>query len=109
MFNATSGQVSSATFTSNQVAAHSTTSDCWTVIEKTVYDLSGYGQAHPGGATNITALCGKDATSAFGGQHGFAGTPANVLGAMAIGTLEGQSTLPSTNVVYGDDEEGDDD
>ena len=107
--NAASGRVSSATFTSNQVAAHSTTSDCWTVIEKTVYDLSGYGQAHPGGAANITALCGKDATAAFAGQHGFAGTPANVLAAMAIGTLEGQSTLPSTNVVYGDDEEGDDD
>jgi cytochrome b involved in lipid metabolism len=105
--DAAGGQVPSATFTSNQVAAHSTGSDCWTVIEKTVYDLSGYGQEHPGGAANIAALCGKDATSAFAGQHGFAGTPANVLAAMAIGTLEGQSSLPSTKVVYG--EEGDDD
>ena len=104
-----SGQASTKTFTSSQVAAHSTTSDCWTVIEKTVYDLSSYGKDHPGGASNITALCGKDATSAFAGQHGFAGTPANVLAAMAIGSLEGQSSLPSTNVVYGEDEEGDDD
>ncbi len=104
-----SGSESAAgTFTSSQVAAHSTTSDCWTVIEKTVYALSSYAKEHPGGAGDINALCGKDATAAFAGQHGFAGTPANVLAAMAIGTLEGPATLPSTDIVYGEDE-GDDD
>ena len=102
------GQSVVGTFTASQVASHSTTSDCWTVIEKTVYDLSSYAKEHPGGASYITALCGKDATSAFAGQHGFAGTPANVLAAMAIGSLEGPATLPSTDVVYGE-EEGDDD
>lgn len=102
------GQSATGTYTATQVSSHSTTSDCWTVIEKTVYDLSSYAKEHPGGAANITALCGKDATSAFAGQHGFAGTPANVLAAMAIGTLEGPATLPSTDVVYGE-EEGDDD
>ncbi|MFY8027074.1 MAG: cytochrome b5 domain-containing protein [Aquiluna sp.] len=92
---------------SSEIVKHNAPSDCWTVIETTVYDLSSYAQDHPGGAANITALCGNDATSAFTGQHGFTGVPAKVLSAMAIGTLEGTSTLPSTDVVYGEGRDDD--
>jgi hypothetical protein len=71
-----------------------------------VYDLSGYGAEHPGGASQIQALCGTDATAAFSSEHGFVGTPANVLAAMKIGELEAGATLPPADIVYG---EGDDD
>lgn len=94
-----------AVFSADQISSHTSISDCWTVIEKTVYDLSGYAQEHPGGANNISALCGKDATSAFAGQHGFKGVPANVLSSMAIGTFIGTAKLPSTNIVYGENED----
>ena len=101
----------SNSYTAEQIASHSTANDCWTLIDTTVYDLSSYANEHPGGAGNITALCGVDATSAFAGQHGFTGVPANVLAPMAIGSLDGASTLPSTKVTYGEgeDEEGDED
>jgi cytochrome b involved in lipid metabolism len=79
------------------------------VVGDTVYNLSGYAADHPGGASNIAALCGKDATASFSSQHGFGGVPANVLAAMAIGTIEPGSSLPPTNVVYGDNESDDDD
>lgn len=90
-------------YSAEEVARHSTILDCWTLIENKVYDLSGFASKHPGGANNIAALCGKDATSAFANQHGFSGTPANVLASMAIGELTGNSTLSPTDVVYGDD------
>lgn len=93
-----------AVFTADEVLAHASVSDCWVVVEKTVYDLSGYSNSHPGGAGNIAALCGKDATSAFSAQHGFTGRPADTLAAMAIGTYDGIGKLPATNVTYGDDD-----
>lgn len=100
---------SSTAYAGSAVAKHSTASDCWTVVGDNVYNLSGYAADHPGGASNIAALCGKDATASFSSQHGFGGVPANVLAAMAIGTIEPGSGLPPTNVVYGDNESDDDD
>jgi len=99
-----SAAASTTNFSASDIAKHSSTSDCWTLIETTVYDLSAYSKEHPGGAGNIAALCGKDASSAFANQHGLARTPASVLATMAIGQLEGPATLPSTNIVYGDDD-----
>lgn len=49
----------------DEVAKHTTASDCWFIIAGNVYDVSGYASAHPGGAREITSYCGKDATGAF--------------------------------------------
>jgi cytochrome b involved in lipid metabolism len=95
--------------TADQLLAHSTLSSCWAAVNGSVYDLSGYAAEHPGGASQIQALCGTDATAAFSGEHGFSGTPANVLAAMKIGELETGATLPSADVVYGEDEDDEDD
>lgn len=94
----------SAIFSASDVLAHASASDCWVVVDGTVYDLSGYSNSHPGGAGNISALCGKDATSAFSSQHGFTGRPADTLAAMAIGKFDSSGKLPATNVTYGDDD-----
>ena len=93
--------------TGTEVAKHNSSTDCWTAIESTVYDLTSYVRDHPGGAQNITALCGLDATSVFASQHGFNGAPANVLSSFAIGTLSStQGLSPVQGLSYG---EGDDD
>lgn len=48
------------------VALHSTPTDCWLVIESKVYDVTKFvaSKRHPGGAA-ILQGCGKDATELF--------------------------------------------
>jgi cytochrome b involved in lipid metabolism len=55
--------------TSADLVTHSESSDCWLVIENTVYDLTSYAPHHPGGSQVITNLCGTDATSEYLAQH----------------------------------------
>ncbi len=50
--------------TFNEVSTHNKPEDCWIIINRKVYDVSGYGQKHPGGEI-IYSYCGKDATSVF--------------------------------------------
>lgn len=52
-------------FTVAEVATHNKESDCWTIIENKVYDITGYINSHPGGKENILIACGTDATSMF--------------------------------------------
>jgi cytochrome b involved in lipid metabolism len=90
--------------TATEVAKHNTATDCWSVVNKNVYDLTSYVSSHPGGASAISALCGKDATSAFTGQHGGQAKPTNVLASFKLGTLSGTNTLP---IAVGEEEEKD--
>ncbi len=50
-----------------EIAKHSSTSDCWIIIDSRVYDVTTYLKAHPGGAGSIATYCGKDASAAFAG------------------------------------------
>lgn len=58
----------SATFTPAQVATHSSTSDCWLIINNQVYNVTTFLAEHPGGASTIIPYCGKEATQAFDTQ-----------------------------------------
>ena len=58
------------TYTVAQVQTHNTASDCWSIVNGKVYNLTSYAPFHPGGAAAINALCGTNATAIFGGQHG---------------------------------------
>jgi len=99
--------------TSAEVLKHSTGSDCWSVIKGEVYDLTTYVKDHPGGANLIKAICGKDGSAAFAGEHAGAAKPKNILAAFALGPLVAGATLPEAQVQYDEDEheeeEGDDD
>eukprot|EP00199_Chlamydomonas_sp_CCMP681_P000537 CAMPEP_0119106878 /NCGR_PEP_ID=MMETSP1180-20130426/6757_1 /TAXON_ID=3052 ORGANISM="Chlamydomonas cf sp, Strain CCMP681" /NCGR_SAMPLE_ID=MMETSP1180 /ASSEMBLY_ACC=CAM_ASM_000741 /LENGTH=471 /DNA_ID=CAMNT_0007092277 /DNA_START=33 /DNA_END=1448 /DNA_ORIENTATION=+ len=53
-------------YTLAQIAEHSTSDDCWLVVEGKVYDVSGWG--HPGGDV-IYSYAGRDATEAFNVLH----------------------------------------
>ena len=94
------------TYTSAQIASHNSGASCWGVVSNSVYDLTSYVSSHPGGASAIQALCGKDATSAFTGQHGGQSSPTNVLASFKLGTLSGTNTLATA---VGEEEEEDDD
>lgn len=73
--------------TAAEVATHNTAADCWSVVDGTVYNLTSYIAAHPGGAAAITNLCGADGSGAFSSQHGTEAAPAQALAALAVGTL----------------------
>jgi cytochrome b involved in lipid metabolism len=74
-------------FTLVQIAIHKTSGDCWTAINGKVYDVSNYGDKHPGGKENILKTCGVDGSQAYNKKHGGQSKPANVLDTMLIGSL----------------------
>lgn len=69
------------------VRKHHTKTNCWTVIGKNVYKLTKFIKKHPGGSKRIIALCGKNGTKAFRGQHGSGGKANSVLKKYKIGVL----------------------
>jgi cytochrome b involved in lipid metabolism len=71
----------------NSVAQRNTPANCWAVVSNQVYNLTAYITAHPGGAVNITNLCGTDATAAFANEHGQSAKPNTALKSFVIGTL----------------------
>ncbi len=95
---ATSGTASTGTapatagsggYTFAQVQQHASTSSCWAVIDGSVYDLTSWISAHPGGPGVITGLCGTDATGTFTAKHGTQALPAERLAGLKIGAFAG--------------------
>lgn len=77
----------SQTYTMAIVATHKTKTDCWTVVNGSVYDVTSWINKHPGGAQAILSLCGKDGSTAFSDQHGGQRKPEQELASFLIGTL----------------------
>lgn len=61
-------------FTEDQVAAHNSADDCWTIVSGTVYDITDYIPRHPGG-DRILQACGQDGTSLFNERQTAEGEP----------------------------------
>lgn len=94
------------TYTAAEVAKHNSASSCWSVVNGNVYDLTSYVSSHPGGASVIKAICGKDGTAAFTGQHGGSKTPTSVLASFKLGALSGSAAgLSSAPAQSGEQEE----
>lgn len=74
-------------YTLSQVAEHADASSCWTAVDNKVYDLTPFIKKHPGGASNIMKICGKDGTAAFSKKHGGDQKPENTLDGFYIGLL----------------------
>ena len=53
-----------------EVERHASPDDCWSVVNGTVYDLTGFIARHPAGAGAVIGMCGRDATADFVGEHG---------------------------------------
>ncbi len=75
------------TYTAAQVATHSSQSDCWTIVNGGVYNLTSWVSKHPGGSRAILSMCGEDSSESFNEQHGGQGGPERVLASYKIGTL----------------------
>ena len=80
--------VSTRSYSKSTVAKHNKASDCWTIVDGKVYNLTKFVAKHPGGRKRIIRMCGRDASAAFRGQHS-SGSRANtvVLKRYKIGTL----------------------
>jgi delta8-fatty-acid desaturase len=69
------------------VKKHKTKKNCWSVVGKNVYRLTSFISRHPGGSKRIIAMCGKNATAKFRGQHGTGGRANTTLAKYKIGVL----------------------
>ncbi len=76
-----------ATYSLADVAAHNTQTDCWTVVFEKVYNITTYIRNHPGGASSISKICGKDGTAIFDNKHGGSSSQALILSTYKIGVL----------------------
>jgi cytochrome b involved in lipid metabolism len=75
-------------YTMATVATHNTSSNCWTAVNGSVYNVTSWISQHPGGAGAILGMCGVDASSAFDAQHGGQRRPESELASFKIGTLK---------------------
>jgi uncharacterized membrane protein len=73
------------TYNAADLKKHATAASCWSAINGNVYDLTKWINRHPGGASVIKGLCGRDGSAGFNGQHGGASRPASELAAFKIG------------------------
>lgn len=51
--------------TTAEVAKHGDQSDCWLIINGSVYNVTGYLNSHPGGVAGVVQYCGRDATQGY--------------------------------------------
>jgi len=61
--------MSKPVFTREDVAKHNTAEDCWLIIDNKVLDVTKFMKFHPGGATVIAQLAGRDVTEEFYALH----------------------------------------
>lgn len=73
--------------TMNEVATHKSSASCWSVINGSVYDLTGWIPNHPGGPQRILQICGIDGSAKFNGQHGGSSKVLKILAGFKIGTV----------------------
>ncbi len=48
------GRDGCAVYSAKEVARHTTPDDCWLIVKGKVYDVSGWGENHPGGVVIYT-------------------------------------------------------
>ena len=102
----------------SEIKTHNLKSDCWSIVNGNVYNLTSYVKSHPGGASVIANICGKDGSKAFVNQHNTQGKPNNVLSSFLLGPVgasitaeAGQKVIEPPVAGKGDesDEESDED
>lgn len=70
-----------------EVARHATSTDCWTIVDGSVYDVTSFIARHPAGPGDIERMCGRDASDSFLGQHQGQAEPEDWLATLRIGTV----------------------
>ncbi len=75
-------------YTLEEVQAHDSETDCYAVVDGSVYDLTAFIANHPGGEGAIKNLCGIDGTEEFAKIHGDSEKAKAALANLEIGTLQ---------------------
>jgi cytochrome b involved in lipid metabolism len=75
-------------FTMAMVAEGGSPTKCWSAVNGNVYDLTAYAPKHPGGKEQVYAICGKDGTQLFEGQHSMSQKAKDALEKLKIGILK---------------------
>lgn len=83
----TSVKTPTSGYTLAQIAQHADSTSCYSTVNGMVYDLTKWITRHPGGQREILAICGRDGSSAFNGQHGGDARPEQLLAGFEIGVL----------------------
>jgi cytochrome b involved in lipid metabolism len=81
------GAATGKSISAARVAKHDSTASCWSIVGRSVYDLTSYVNRHPGGSRQITMICGRNGTAAFRGQHAGDSGVARDLAPYRIGQL----------------------
>lgn len=71
-----------------QVKKNNKSTSCWTVVNNKVYNVTEWINQHPGGASRILGLCGKNGTAMFREMHSGQSAPENILASYQIGVLK---------------------
>jgi hypothetical protein len=74
-------------YTMAKVKENNSATSCWSLINGNVYDLTKWINSHPGGASAIKGICGRDGSSNFNGRHGGQSNPAENLAGYLLGPL----------------------
>ena len=71
----------------SEIKTHNSKTDCWSIVNGNVYNLTSYVKNHPGGEAVLANICGKDGSKAFANQHNSQSKPNNVLKSFLLGSL----------------------
>jgi chitodextrinase len=74
-------------YTLAQVQTHNTSTNCWTIVNNKVYNLTSYIALHPGGSSALISICGNNGTTAFSNQHSGSTNANNTIASYYIGDL----------------------
>merc|ERR1712217_50416 len=80
--------------TAEEVAKHRKASDCWTIFQGKVYDITLYVSFHPGGKGQIMKGAGKDCTNLYNESHPWVSAE-GLIGRLCLGPLEPAEAPPA--------------
>merc|ERR550532_1194774 len=93
-----------AGYSKEEVAKHTTKSDCWVILHDKVLNVTNFLSQHPGGELAILTFAGKDATAEFDMIH-----PPDVVGKYAPDAIIGDVGGGGGGAEEEDDDDEDDD
>jgi uncharacterized membrane protein len=75
-------------YTAEEVSRHNSATDCWTIVDGFVYDVTTFTRRHPGGSKNIEKMCGVNSTEDYLDEHDGEREPREWLESLKIGSLK---------------------
>lgn len=81
--------------TASEVSKHDSATDCWSIVQGKVYDLTSFVSRHPGGQGEIKDICGRDGSSSFLSKHSGDSQANSQLSSFVLGELNATISKPN--------------